>query len=61
MKVTRSNTVKGVLKNLRIHEGNLISEETGEIVPLVDYLEKAFGGATFNATFNTKDDSEEEI
>ena len=50
----------GKLKGVRVFNGELISED-GDVIDLMDYLEKAYGEMPFDITVTAKTDEVQEI
>ena len=57
MIVKKKTTWNGKLKDLQIHENNIVDEH-GEIVDLIDYLEQFYGDKVFEIAVSAKEEEE---
>lgn len=57
-KFSKTTSTKGTIKGLIIHEGVLVSEETGEQVDLVELLSPIYGSQVFDISTSATDKEE---
>lgn len=57
MNVKKKTTWNGKLKDLQIHENNIV-DENGEIVDFIDYLEQFYGDKVFEISVSAKEEEE---
>lgn len=58
--IRKTTQWSGKLKNIRIYNGELITED-GDTIDLMDYLEKAYGEMPFDLAVTAKTDEVTEI
>lgn len=57
----KSRTLKGMFKNVVIHEGMLMDEGTGEAVDFIKILHEVYGENPFDITTSLKTDEDIDI
>lgn len=58
MEFKRSISTSGKFKNVRIVNGILIDDDTGEVIPLLEILEKIYCDSNFSISTSQKADSD---
>ena len=62
LKSTTSKTTKSIIKDIMIHEGSFVDDESGEEIDLADYFSKVFGAEVpFTISATLKEDEELDI
>lgn len=57
----KSRTLKGTFKNVVIHEGALLDEDTGEAIDFINILSEVYGENAFDITTSLKTDEDIDI
>ena len=57
----KSRTLKGTFKNVVVHEGMLIDEDSGEAINFIDILQEAYGENAFDIITSLKTDEDIDI
>ena len=57
----KSRTLKGTFKNVIIHEGVLMDEETGEAIDFISILSEVYGANAFDIATTLKTDEDIDV